>query len=340
MKTLSSRVAKHLFAVALAGTAFVPAAQAGALDLSRYSIAKASWAWTPEAGAITYNQDRNSLFVIGDEAAANEYNPDGTNYQNVLDVSLMGGYKDPEGVTYVGNNRYVIASERTGALYLTYVETILDYGPGGIRPLMKLPDPAHTFTLDGGGTWGNQGLEGVSYDPITGGFFAVKEVNNQGIFFIDWDFNTPNAVGTQSNLFDPALLGLETLSDIATLSTVAAFDSADFRGNLLILSATSKKLVEVTRSGTVVSEFDLSNILSPDGYLVDKIEGVTLDDAGNIYLAAELGSSFGGRSSTLIKLTAPAAAAVPEPATWAMLIGGFALAGASMRRRKTAVAFA
>jgi hypothetical protein len=32
--------------------------------------------------------------------------------------------------------------------------------------------------------------------------------------------------------------------------------------------------------------------------------------------------------------------AVPEPATWLMLIGGFALVGASMRRRKTAVSFA
>ncbi len=31
---------------------------------------------------------------------------------------------------------------------------------------------------------------------------------------------------------------------------------------------------------------------------------------------------------------------VPEPATWAMMIIGFALVGASMRRRKTAVSFA
>jgi hypothetical protein len=31
---------------------------------------------------------------------------------------------------------------------------------------------------------------------------------------------------------------------------------------------------------------------------------------------------------------------VPEPATWAMMIGGFALIGASMRRRKTAISFA
>lgn len=32
--------------------------------------------------------------------------------------------------------------------------------------------------------------------------------------------------------------------------------------------------------------------------------------------------------------------AVPEPATWAMMIGGFALAGATMRRRKATLAFA
>jgi hypothetical protein len=32
--------------------------------------------------------------------------------------------------------------------------------------------------------------------------------------------------------------------------------------------------------------------------------------------------------------------AVPEPATWAMMIAGFGIAGASLRRRKSAVAFA
>jgi hypothetical protein len=36
----------------------------------------------------------------------------------------------------------------------------------------------------------------------------------------------------------------------------------------------------------------------------------------------------------------PPTPAVPEPATWAMMIGGFALVGASMRRRVTALSFA
>ncbi|NJC35214.1 hypothetical protein GGR88_002728 [Sphingomonas jejuensis] len=39
-----------------------------------------------------------------------------------------------------------------------------------------------------------------------------------------------------------------------------------------------------------------------------------------------------------IRLSDVAAAAVPEPATWAMMIGGFGLVGGAMRRRRTLVA--
>lgn len=46
-----------------------------------------------------------------------------------------------------------------------------------------------------------------------------------------------------------------------------------------------------------------------------------------------------GYDTTGLKFTV-AAAAVPEPATWALMIGGFALSGAALRRRKTAVSIA
>jgi len=42
-----------------------------------------------------------------------------------------------------------------------------------------------------------------------------------------------------------------------------------------------------------------------------------------------IGYDFGARSDSFNFEVAP----VPEPATWAMLISGFALAGAAMRRR-------
>ncbi len=48
-----------------------------------------------------------------------------------------------------------------------------------------------------------------------------------------------------------------------------------------------------------------------------------------------------GSSSYVTVTTSPVAAAVPEPATWAMMIGGFGMIGfAARRRRNMAVSFA
>jgi len=59
----------------------------------------------------------------------------------------------------------------------------------------------------------------------------------------------------------------------------------------------------------------------PDYYILSSAIGAP----GNTVLA-----SFGNASL----------GAVPEPASWAMMVAGFGLAGAAMRRRRTAVAFA
>ncbi len=54
------------------------------------------------------------------------------------------------------------------------------------------------------------------------------------------------------------------------------------------------------------------------------VDGVR-DNAGYVYSSADAFAAFG---------------AVPEPATWAMMIAGFGLAGVAMRRRKANVSFA
>jgi hypothetical protein len=47
-----------------------------------------------------------------------------------------------------------------------------------------------------------------------------------------------------------------------------------------------------------------------------------------------------GLDNFTVAASGAGAPGVPEPATWAMMIGGFALAGAAMRRRATALRFA
>ncbi|MBT2187667.1 PEPxxWA-CTERM sorting domain-containing protein [Sphingobium sp. H33] len=60
---------------------------------------------------------------------------------------------------------------------------------------------------------------------------------------------------------------------------------------------------------------------------------------GSSYINGTLNSpAFGGTAYT--PPVTPPTPGVPEPATWAMMIAGMGLAGAAMRARKSAVAFA
>lgn len=72
------------------------------------------------------------------------------------------------------------------------------------------------------------------------------------------------------------------MSDIQTLSPVAHLVGSSAADNLLVLILGSRRLIDVTRTGEIKSSFDLTNILAHNG-----IEGVTVDEKGNIHLVAE-----------------------------------------------------
>ncbi len=62
--------------------------------------------------------------------------------------------------------------------------------------------------------------------------------------------------------------------------------------------------------------------------------------SGNLFYVAAAFSNSGSNDSFKVNGITYTTSAVPEPATWAMMIGGLGLVGMSMRRRKTAVSFA
>ncbi|MDB5438472.1 MAG: Alkaline phosphatase D-related protein [Caulobacteraceae bacterium] len=142
-----------------------------------------------EASGITYNWDTNTLFVVGDGGTS------------VTQVSLTGElintmtlgpnpshpqgveFYDTESITYVGGGQFVITEERYRQIDL------FTYAAG--TTLTR----ADAKTVDLGTDIGNVGLEGVSYDPQTGGFILVKEKDAEGVFQTTVDFNA----GTASN---------------------------------------------------------------------------------------------------------------------------------------------
>lgn len=321
---------KQIFLAALAATSLCANA-ADSINLGNYQVTGVfaldslsglgSGVSGLEASAVTYARDRGTLFYVGDEGTGVvEISTTGQTLGTMaFNWTSTGSTKhDTEGLTYLGNGVLVVGEER---LYDAYK---FNYAKDGTANLIS--SSTHVAT---GYANNNSGMEGISYDPRNGSFVAVKQESPQNIFAGNLTFAAGLAGSTtMTQLFDPALMGLGTLSDVQTLSPVDALAGTAAADNLLVLSLGSRKLIEVNRQGQIKSVFDLSNVLPNNG-----IEGVTVDQNGTIYLVAEQiqdGVIPTDPKSQLIVLSA-----VPEAESYAMLLAGLGLMGAVVRRRKT-----
>lgn len=275
-----------------------------------------------EASAVTYARDRNSLFFVGDEGLG------------VVEISLTGQtlgtmafnwigtgstHNDAEGLTYLGNGRLVVVDERPQIAYQ------FDFVNGGTVMLNNQPKVAITGSAT---SVGNVGTEGISFDAATGQFYSVKQDNPAELRVSTLNFAVGGGSAATTVLYSGAtsLFGLNSLSDVQTLSSVDALIGTAAADNLLVLSLDSKTLIELDPgSGQVLGSLNLV------GVTPQAIEGVTVDHLGNIYLVAE-DSGYG--NSRLFVLTAP----VPEAETWAMMLAGLGLVGVMAVRRRAAAA--
>ena len=300
------------------------AGAANSLDLANYYVA-GNYAIDTlndmglEASAVTYARDRNSLFVVGDEGLG------------VIELSLTGqtlgtmafdwagtgsSNNDAEGLTYLGNGQLVVVDERPQIAYK------FDYTSGGTVALNNQAKVAITGSTT---NVGNVGTEGISIDPRDGSFYSVKQDNSAVLRKSTLTFATGFGTATTTDLFtgSASLFGLNSLSDVQTLSPIDSLTGTAAADNLLILSLDSKKLVELNPfSGLVISSFDLASLTA------QAIEGVTVDYLGNIYLVAE----DSGTPNSRLFVLAPTAVPLPG-AAW---LFGSALAGLVAARRKHA----
>ncbi len=272
-----------------------------------------------EASGVTYARDRGTLFFVGDEGlGVVEVSRTGqTLGKMAFDWTGTGSTNnDAEGVTYLGNGELVVVDERPQIAYK------FAYTNGGSVALNNTPKVAITGSTT---SVGNVGTEGISIDPRNGQFYTVKQDNPAQLRVSTLNFDVGGGAATTSTFFSgsSALFGLNSLSDVQTLSPVDALGSNSAANNLLVLSVDSRKLVEVNSAGTVLSFFDLA------GVTTQAIEGVTVDELGRIYLVAE---DSGTPNSRLFVLTP-----VPVPAAAWMFGSALAgLAGVARSRRQRA----
>jgi MYXO-CTERM domain-containing protein len=188
---------------------------------------------------------------------------------------------------------------------------------------------AQTSTVKLGTTVGNTGLEGVTYDPVTGGYIFVNQAAGSGaaqnIFQTQINFGArtaSNGAATTVNntsLFPASNIGFSNLNDVFALANVYGSSVAGNQ-NLLVLTTTGIK--EMTRSGTAVSSLALLS-----GF---QVEGMTMDSNGLIYVVSD-----NGDVPTASALMVYAPAAVPEPEGYGLALAGLGALGFVARRRKS-----
>ena len=298
---------------------------AAALDLSRYSLS-ASYSLDVlggrglEASAVTYARDRGTLFFVGDEGlGVVEISRTGQTVGTMsFDWTGTGStHNDTEGLAYLGNGQLVVVDERP---QMAYRFSFTNGGTVALNAQAKVALTGSAVSV------GNVGTEGISFDPRDGSFFSVKQDNPAQLRQHTVNFAVGGGTSTNDVLLSGAssVLGLNSLSDVQTLAGVDALVGTTAADNLLLLSLDSLKLVEVTRSGTILGALDLSR------FTTQAIEGVTIDEKGVIYLVAEGFESRGVATPSQLLVLTP----VPEPQTYALLLAGLGVTGLLARRRR------
>lgn len=111
---------------------------------------------------------------------------------------------------------------------------------------------------------------------------------------------------------------------------------ADFAAAFNIVDGSNNLLATYAPSGTTGSNlFAVPFLTSSASYLVGGTDVVANGGYQTVYQFSTEDDDY-----TLQFRIQGAVGGVPEPTTWAMMVGGLALVGASMRRRKVAVSFA
>ena len=298
---------------------------AASLDLSRYSLS-ASYSLDVlggrglEASAVTYARDRGTLFFVGDEGlGVVEISRTGQTVGSMsFDWTGTGStHNDTEGLAYLGNGQLVVVDERP---QMAYRFSFTNGGTVALNAQAKVALTGSAVSV------GNVGTEGISFDPRDGSFFSVKQDNPAQLRQHTVNFAVGGGTSTNDVLLSGAssVLGLNSLSDVQTLAGVDALVGTTAADNLLLLSLDSLKLVEVTRSGTILGALDLSR------FTTQAIEGVTIDEKGVIYLVAEGFESRGVATPSQLLVLTP----VPEPQAYALLLAGLGVTGLLARRRR------
>lgn len=219
---------------------------------------------------LTFSAATGTLFTVTNRPPqVAELSPEG----RLLRSFPLQGAEDPEGITHVGGDRFIIADE--GRDRLSWV-TI---GPG--TTALDIAQAPH-LTLDFAAQ-DNMGFEGVSWDAAGHRLVLVQEM---------WPVRVLSVTGIEETLAGGSMaLGIHEWAPSAGHAFLAADLSSvtlhEATGNLVLLSHMNAALYEYAPEGEIVSVLPLWRGWAGLAEGIPQAEGVAVGAAGEIYIVSE-----------------------------------------------------
>lgn len=222
------------------------------------------------ASGLTFNTETGTLFtVINRPPQIAELTTDG----RLLRTIALEGAKDPEGITYVQGDTYVISDEDSHSMVW------LQIGPQTTR-VSVAGKPSLGVNID---AVHNSGFEGVSWDSEQNRLFVVKEKMPLRVLVVRGldVFNTSAGFNIDISEWKSSSAASLFMSDLSSLTL------HEPTGHLLLLSDESALVVEYAPDGQPISVLPLWRGFNGLQRKVPQPEGLAVGPDGALYVLSE-----------------------------------------------------
>ena len=259
------------------------------IDLSQYTPVGSlgNFGLGGNTSGVGYNDDTDSIYFVQNNAATiHEFaRTDLSTRIRTIDLPNLDNGYDTEGLCYMGNNEWGVATENGGRYYIH----VISIPEGTTDVTAQQVTVLAGYQLAANGIDNNSGLEGVCYDRVNSIFYGVGEgeqANTPRKFYkvvrpvnqnTSYTYNDAELVVTEP--FDPEV-AFASLGATGSQFDLSGITFHQPTGTVVILSHRGRELIQVDpNNGNVLSQIDISEFTQP--------EGVTFTNGDNLFIVGE-----------------------------------------------------